>query len=82
MGVLGLLLSLMIPFFVLRKTEVTPLRPTGRTSEGQASQKAQMNWSILAFIGISVAGIFLHSFEDAAVAYSVWVFLATAEEFF
>ena len=76
MGVLGLLLSLMIPFFVLRKTEVVSHPPT-LASYGRAG-KAQMNWPILAFLGISVAGLFLHSFEDAAVAYSVWLLLGQA----
>lgn len=30
----------------------------------------------LAFLGISIAGLLLHSFEDAAVAYSVWMLIA------
>jgi hypothetical protein len=33
----------------------------------------------LAFLGISVAGVFLHSFEDAAVAYSIWLLVASCE---
>ncbi len=31
----------------------------------------------LAFLGISIAGLFLHAWEDAAVAYTGWVLVAT-----
>jgi O-antigen ligase len=31
---------------------------------------------VLAFLGIATGGLFLHSFEDAAVAYSLWLLLA------
>lgn len=55
-GWVGLIVSLLIPFFVLRKRE--------------------WNAPMLAFLGISIAGLFLHSFEDAAVAYTVWILLA------
>ncbi len=55
-GWVGLVVSLLIPFFILRKRE--------------------WNAPMLAFLGISIAGLFLHSFEDAAVAYTVWILLA------
>ncbi len=32
----------------------------------------------VAFIGLSVAALFLHAFEDAAVSYGLWVLIATA----
>ncbi len=32
--------------------------------------------AFLAFAGLSIAGIFLHSFEDTAIAYSLWILLA------
>ncbi len=56
-GWIGLVVSLLIPFFVLRK-------------------KREWTGPMLAFLGISVAGLFLHSFEDAAVAYTVWILLS------
>lgn len=33
---------------------------------------------ITAFIGISTAALFLHAFEDAAIAYTLWVLVATS----
>lgn len=33
---------------------------------------------VLALLGIAVGGLFLHSFEDAAVAYTVWVLMTAA----
>jgi hypothetical protein len=57
MGWAGLILSLIIVVLVLRKL---------RIENGE--------WRIgLAFLGASVAGLFLHSFEDAAVAYTLWI---------
>ncbi len=31
---------------------------------------------LLAFLGVAMAGLFLHSFEDSAVAYTLWIALA------
>jgi hypothetical protein len=28
--------------------------------------------------GVAVAGLFLHAWEDAAVAYTMWIFVAAA----
>ena len=33
---------------------------------------------LLAFLGLSAAGLLLHSFEDSAVAYTTWILLAAA----
>ncbi len=60
MGWVGLVVSLMLPFFILRK----------RIAD---SDKRIV---ILSYIGLSVAGLFLHAFEDAAVAYTIWILLA------
>jgi len=65
LGVLGLLLSLALALFVLRHLFSFPL--TG----------FQMP-VLLAFLGVSVAGLFLHAFEDSAVAYSLWLLLAAS----
>ena len=32
----------------------------------------------LAFLGIAIAALFLHAWEDAAVAYSIWILMAVA----
>jgi uncharacterized membrane protein YgaE (UPF0421/DUF939 family) len=32
--------------------------------------------SFLIFLGISIAALFLHAWEDSAVAYTVWILLA------
>ena len=29
------------------------------------------------FLGVSISALLLHSFEDAALAYTVWILLAT-----
>ena len=33
---------------------------------------------VLAFLGVAVGGIFLHAFEDGAVAYSLWLLLSAS----
>lgn len=61
MGGIGLLVSVMLVFFVLS-------RASWREHHG--------SWIFLSFIGVSVAALFLHAWEDAAVALTVWVLLA------
>ncbi len=59
-GWAGVALSVMLVFFVFR------------------SEKRKMNseqWILLSFVGISVAALFLHAWEDAAVAYTLWLLL-------
>jgi hypothetical protein len=74
MGWLGLVLSVLLPFFVLRKWNMEH----GQWKTGEQCSMFNVQCSmILAFLGVSVAGLFLHSFEDAAVAYSVWISLAS-----
>lgn len=34
----------------------------------------------LGFLGVAVAGLFLHSFEDAAVAYTLWLLMSSAKD--
>ncbi len=66
MGVAGLLLSLAIIFLVFihgLKFPVSDVRI----------------FPVLAFLGVAVGGIFLHSFEDSAVAYSLWLLLSAGE---
>lgn len=35
-----------------------------------------MSYALLPFLGISIAALFLHAWEDAAVAYTVWILVA------
>jgi hypothetical protein len=67
MGIAGLLLSLLLPFLVLWKLlKADQLSPVLRRSV------------FLAFLGVSIGGLFLHAFEDSATAYTLWVLLAVA----
>ncbi len=59
MGVLGVIASLLLPFFFFWKYW----------------KHQEKRWILLAFLGVSIAGIFLHSFEDSAVALTVWMLL-------
>ena len=58
LGFFGLLISLLIPYFILR-----------RLGTGERT-------TLLTFLGLSIAGLFLHSFEDSAVAYTIWIMLS------
>lgn len=61
MGWTGLVLSLVIVLFVLWNW---------------FSQRPTTAYPLLAFVGISIGALFLHAWEDAGVAYSVWVLIA------
>lgn len=65
MGIAGFLLSLLIPLFLLL---------SARRFDASDPRIAV----VLSFLGISVAGLFLHAFEDSAVAYGIWLLLAAA----
>ncbi len=65
MGYLGFLFSVVLALFILF--------PLLRTSIGDPTFAP-----LLAFFGLSVAGLLLHSFEDSAVAYTTWILLAAA----
>jgi hypothetical protein len=60
MGVLGFLTSLFIPFFLFKKYW----------------KHQEKRWILFAYVAVSIAGLFLHSFEDSAVAYTVWMLLS------
>ncbi len=63
MGFFGLFLSLMLVCLVLVRGLRFSVNHAGMIP-------------VLAFLGVAVAGIFLHSFEDSAVAYSLWLLLS------
>lgn len=65
LGVLGLMLSLALALFVLLRLLSSPL----------TSFRMPV---LLAFLGVSIAGLFLHAFEDSAVAYSLWLLLSAS----
>ena len=65
MGVLGLVFSVVLMLLVIASGRHLPSR-------------SPRIWVLLAFVGLSVAGLFLHAFEDSAVAYTIWLLLAAA----
>ncbi len=66
LGVLGLLLYVILIILTLKKLSFHVPRSTFHSL------------STLFFLGVVVAGLFLHSFEDSAVAYTAWVLAAVA----
>ena len=80
MGVIGFVLSLVLVILVLRKLIIE----NGKLKiiSGISSHKFSiynLHFSIfLVFLGLSLAALFLHAWEDAAVAYTVWVMLSVA----
>lgn len=62
MGVLGLVLYLLLILLVLQELRIT---------------HHELQSTYLAFLGISIAALFLHAWEDSAVAYSVWILVAS-----
>jgi len=68
LGVLGLVLYLILMYALLRNLLKLSTDHLSLTTSVTA----------LFLLGVSVAGLFLHSFEDSAVAYTVWVLAAVA----
>jgi len=64
LGIMGFALFILIIFFVIRM-----LRQSKDYSLGEGV--------LLGFVGISIAALFLHAWEDSAVAYTLWVLAAT-----
>lgn len=62
LGVIGLLIFSYIIFLLLRQL---------RTANDEAHTAV-----LFAFFGVSIAAMFLHSWEEAAVAYTLWLLLA------
>ncbi|ALM10205.1 MAG TPA: hypothetical protein DEB30_04445 [Candidatus Peribacter riflensis] len=67
LGVLGFVLFLALVVLILRMLA----RELGNSGIRELQQVA-----FLTFLGISIAALFLHAWEDSAVAYSVWLLLA------
>jgi hypothetical protein len=60
LGIIGFALYLIMIFMVIRRL----------------SRKEKLKPVLLAFIGISIAALFLHAWEDSAVAYTIWMLAA------
>ncbi len=76
MGVLGLLLYLVLVGVVLRRLGMENGKWKMENSVGLFSILNPQFSIFLLFLGISIAALFLHAWEDAAVAYTAWVLIA------
>ncbi len=63
LGVAGLLLYVMLIVLMLRRLQISDFR---------------FQIPMLAFLGVSIAALFLHAWEDSAVAYTLWILAAAA----
>ena len=64
LGVIGFVLYLVLTILVLKRLLLTTNHLSLTTS--------------LSFLGLSIAALFLHAFEDSAVAYTMWILIAIA----
>ncbi|MDA1208871.1 MAG: O-antigen ligase family protein [bacterium] len=71
LGVVGMLVFLLLNLTILRRLYV----PNANTEEPNDILSPEV---FLPFLGISVAALFLHSWEGAAVAYSLWLMAGVA----
>jgi len=71
LGFIGMILFMLLTLTILRRLYV----PNANTDEPNDILSPEV---FLPFLGISVAAIFLHSWEGAAVAYSLWLMAAVA----
>ena len=61
LGAVGMLMFVALVLLILKKLRVTSY---------------ELRVMYLIFLGVSIAALFLHAWEDAAVAYTVWILLA------
>jgi len=73
-GVLGLILYLALTLLVLYRAYAA----TRKSASQSALHQAFVWTAFLAFAGTALTALFLHAWEDAAVAYMGWVLLAVA----
>ncbi len=69
LGVIGFILYVLLIVLVLRK-----LRKADYELQNSVIRNPQ--FVFLFFVGISMAALFLHAWEDAAVAYTAWILIA------
>ncbi len=80
MGVLGFLLYICLVGVVLSRLAVKSDPSSGsglKVKNGETRTFHFSFFTFLFFLGISIAALFLHAWEDAAVAYTAWVFVAS-----
>ncbi len=70
MGVFGMVLFVMLMIVLLRRLQ----------ESGTRNQEPEIV-AFLALLGISIAALFLHAWEDSAVAYTVWMLLAASRSY-
>jgi hypothetical protein len=83
MGVLGFVLFVTLVVFVLRRMNAEcrmynvkcSLAKDGLSQANNSTFYIQ-HFTFLVFLGISIAALFLHAWEDSAVSYTVWLLLA------
>lgn len=73
LGVLGFMLYILLfAMILLRLVQSLKLKV-----ESDAEKLFTFHFPLLTFLGLSIAALFLHAFEDSAVAYTVWILLST-----
>lgn len=76
MGVIGFVLFVLMTIFIVKKIWISEQITVNR-EQLFTIHSSLFTSTLLAFIGISIGALFLHAWEDSAVAYSLWVLLAT-----
>ena len=62
LGIVGFMMFVALVVFVIKRGQAPLMK-----------SKICCNNIILAFLGVSIAALFLHAFEDSAVAYTLWI---------
>ena len=75
LGVVGLFLFLMLISLILIRLRITNF---GLRNNVDSAIRNPQSAIFLLFLGISIAALFLHAWEDAAVAYTAWTMIAVA----
>ena len=71
LGVVGLILYVTLILLLLRKLSAVSCQLSASSSDHVLKAI-----TLLSFLGISIAALFLHAWEDAAVAYTLWLLIA------
>lgn len=74
LGVIGFVLFILLIVLILRRFNAERRAQNAELSASLCTLHSALG---LAFLGVSMGALFLHAWEDAAVAYSIWVILST-----
>jgi hypothetical protein len=77
MGWLGLVLYLLLVWCVLQRLGRLRMQNAEFRIKTPSPQFSILNSQFLIFVGVGVAALFLHAWEDSAVACTVWVLMAS-----